>query len=54
MKSGFMNFSFKDGVDKGAPVYDIVTDELLQEYQARLVLLICEILDRNVAFAEIL
>lgn len=54
MKSGFMNFSFKDGVDKGAPVYDIVTDELLRECRSQLVLLICEILNQNIDFTEIL
>lgn len=53
MKSGFMNFSFKEGEGRGAPTHDIVTPELLEEYKTQLVILINEILNTEIPFEEI-
>lgn len=53
MKSGFMNFSFKEGEGRGAPTHDIVTPELLDEYKMQLVTLINEILNTEVPFEEV-
>lgn len=52
MKSGFMNFCFKDGIDKSAPVHEVVSTALLEEYKTQLILLINEILNPDIAFEE--
>ncbi|MBY8963833.1 PD-(D/E)XK nuclease family protein [Flavobacterium sp. D11R37] len=53
MKSGFMNFSFKDAVDKSLPVIEVIDKDVLAEYSSQLVLLINEILDGEVPFEEV-
>ena len=52
MKSGFMNFCYKDGFDKSAPVQDFVDVDMLSEFKTQLVSLINEILNENVPFEE--
>ncbi|KAF2518333.1 PD-(D/E)XK nuclease family protein [Flavobacterium salilacus subsp. salilacus] len=53
MKSGFMNFSFKEGAERNAPVLDIVDTGLLEDYKSQLVILINEILNAEVPFEEV-
>jgi hypothetical protein len=52
MKSGFLNFSFKDGWDRNAPVQDVVDADMLEAYKTQLVLLINEILNPEIPFEE--
>jgi hypothetical protein len=52
MKSGFMNFTFKDGVDKSIPVLQVVDADLLSDYKTQLVGLINEILNPAIPFEE--
>ncbi|MFD2600676.1 PD-(D/E)XK nuclease family protein [Flavobacterium suzhouense] len=52
MKSGFMNFAFKDGFDKSAPVQDIIDSDVLAEFKTQLVTLINEILNADIPFEE--
>jgi ATP-dependent helicase/DNAse subunit B len=52
MKSGFMNFTFKDGVDKSVPVLQVVDADLLSDYKTQLVGLINEILNPAIPFEE--
>lgn len=52
MKSGFMNFSFKDGWDKSSPMKSIIDGEMLDEYKSQLVSLINEILNAAIPFEE--
>jgi ATP-dependent helicase/DNAse subunit B len=53
MKTGFMNFSFKDGWDKSAPIADIIDEKILEEFKVQLVGLINEILNVEIPFEEI-
>jgi ATP-dependent helicase/DNAse subunit B len=52
MKSGFMNFCFKDGYDRTAPVQEIITPEVLDAFITQLVQLINEILNPDIPFEE--
>jgi ATP-dependent helicase/DNAse subunit B len=52
MKSGFMNFCFKDGFDKSAPTQDFVDSNMLEEFKTQLVTLINEILNADIPFEE--
>jgi hypothetical protein len=52
MKSGFLNFSFKDGWDRNAPVQDVVDADMLEAYKTQLVQLINEILNPDIPFEE--
>lgn len=52
MKSGFMNFGYKDSFDKSAPQADFINKEVLDEFVSQLVVLINEILDETIAFEE--
>lgn len=54
MKSGFMNFSFKDAVDKSLPVIEFIDKDILADYTSQLVLLINQILDAEVPFEEVM
>ncbi|AWH84263.1 PD-(D/E)XK nuclease family protein [Flavobacterium album] len=51
MKNGFMSFSFKDSYDKSISK-DIVDSELLEEFKTQLIILINEILDKELPFVE--
>ena len=53
MKSGFMNFCFKEGAAKTDPVFDIVDSTMLEDYKSQLVILINEILNAEVPFREV-
>ena len=52
MKSGFMNFCFKDSFDKSSPSLTVVDSSMLAEFKSQLVTLITEILDPAVPFEE--
>ena len=52
MKGGFMNFAFKDGYDRSAPICDLISDKILEEFRAQLIVLINEILNPEVPFVE--
>lgn len=52
MKNGFMNFAFKDGYDRSAPVCDLISEKILEEFKAQLVVLINEILNPDLPFIE--
>ena len=52
MKSGFMNFNFKDTIDKSIPVQEWVDTETLENFKSELILLIKEILDSEISFEE--
>lgn len=52
MKSGFMGFNFKDGIDKSAPVLDVVDANILEEFKSQLIVLINEILNAEIPFVE--
>jgi hypothetical protein len=52
MKAGFMNFSFKDYYDKSAPSQDVVDAAMLDEFKTQLVVLINEILNKEIPFTE--
>ncbi|WP_297334112.1 PD-(D/E)XK nuclease family protein [Flavobacterium sp.] len=53
MKSGFMNFCYKDAIDKSLPVIEVIDKDILADYTSQLVLLINEILDAEVPFEEV-
>jgi hypothetical protein len=53
MKSGFMNFAFKDGYDRSAPTIEIINEELLTNFKQQLVVLINEILNPEIPFTEV-
>lgn len=53
MKSGFMNFCYKDAIDKSLPVIEVIDKGVLADYTSQLVLLINEILDAEVPFEEV-
>lgn len=52
MKSGFMNFCFKDAWDKSLPVLNIVDADMLAAFKTQLVTLIAEILNPDIPFME--
>lgn len=52
MKSGFMNFCFKDGYDRTAAVQEIITPDVLEAFKTQMVVLINEILNPNIPFEE--
>lgn len=54
MKSGFMNFCYKDAIDKSLPVIEVIDKDILTDYTSQLVLLINEILDAEVPFEEVM
>ncbi|MNK22886.1 PD-(D/E)XK nuclease superfamily protein [compost metagenome] len=54
MKNGFMNFCYKDGIDKSAPLQDFVDAEMLEEFKTQLVSLINEILNEEIPFTEVI
>ncbi|MBF00668.1 PD-(D/E)XK nuclease family protein [Flavobacterium coralii] len=53
MKSGFMNFCYKDAIDKSLPVIEVIDKDILADYTSQLILLINEILDAEVPFEEV-
>jgi len=52
MKSGFMNFSFKDGIDKSVAVLEAIDSEMLENFKSELIVLILEILNSEIPFEE--
>lgn len=52
MKSGFMNFCFKDGYDRNAPMQEIITPDVLEAFKTQLIILINEILNPDIPFEE--
>ncbi|QEE48929.1 PD-(D/E)XK nuclease family protein [Flavobacterium alkalisoli] len=52
MKTGFMNFSFKDGFDRSAPASNVIDSDTLEEFKTQLVSLINEILNPDIPFEE--
>lgn len=54
MKSGFMNFCYKDAIDKSLPVIEVIDKDILADYTSQLVLLINQILDAEVPFEEVM
>lgn len=54
MKSGFMNFSFKESMDRNAKPTEIIDAAMLEEFKMQLVTLITEILDADVPFEEVI
>ncbi len=52
MKAGFMNFCFKDGWDKAAPVQQEINADMLDAFKQQLVALINEILNAELPFEE--
>lgn len=52
MKTGFMNFCYKNGFDKSSPSLTIVDSGMLAEFKSQLVTLITEILNPGLPFEE--
>ena len=52
MKSGFMNFCFKDAVDKSVEPQNFIDAPMLEDFKSQLVLLINEILNEELPFIE--
>ncbi|RZJ60068.1 MAG: PD-(D/E)XK nuclease family protein, partial [Flavobacterium sp.] len=52
MKSGFMNFCFKDAVDKSVEPQNFIDAPMLEDFKSQLVLLINEILNEKLPFTE--
>ncbi|MCO6147434.1 PD-(D/E)XK nuclease family protein [Flavobacterium sp. NRK1] len=52
MKNGFMNFNFKDAIDKTVPMLDHIDAEMLENFKTELISLINEILNPETAFEE--
>lgn len=52
MKSGFMNFSYKETVDKSIPPQDFIDAGMITRFKTELVVLINEILNQDIPFAE--
>ncbi|AXG74012.1 PD-(D/E)XK nuclease family protein [Flavobacterium arcticum] len=53
MKSGFMNFCFKEGDGKGAPSTEVIDQAILSDFKAQLVVLINDIFDKDTPFTEV-
>ena len=52
MKTGFMNFSFKDNIERSTPAINVIDTNILDEFKTQLVSLINEILNPEIAFEE--
>ena len=52
MKTGFMNFCFKDNIDRSTPTINTIDTTILDEFKTQLVSLINEILNPEIAFEE--
>lgn len=52
MKTGFMNFSFKEGTERSAPVINDIDVDMLAEFKTELIGLINEILNPDIPFEE--
>lgn len=53
MKSGFMNFVYKDASDKSKPDTEIVNSELLRDFKSELIVLLSEIFNSEIPFTEV-
>ena len=52
MKTGFMNFCFKDNIERSIPAINVIDTTILDEFRTQLVSLINEILNPEIAFEE--
>ncbi len=52
MKTGFMNFSFKEGTERSAPLISSIDAHMLDEFKTELIGLINEILNPSIPFEE--
>lgn len=52
MRSGFMNFCYKDAIDKSLPVSETITPDVLGDFRSELTKLILEIFDTAKPFEE--
>lgn len=52
MRGGFMNFCFKDGYDRAAPLQELISADILEAFTSQLAELIKEILNPSVPFEE--
>lgn len=52
MKNGFLNFGFKESIERNANVVELIDTAILEEFKTQLIILINEILNPEIPFEE--